>query len=135
MADRSPLCIANRPTWGPRAYAIAFDLDADTSKRLCHNETWQNGHDDIRRVLTRQGFSRRQGSVSFGDASVDPVRCVLAIQAVAKECPWFRQAVNDVRTLRIEQINDLLPAIGDPELALDPGRKAAAPFAKSAPKV
>ena len=50
----------------------------------------------------------------------DPVKCVLAIQDVSKECPWFKRAVTDVRMLRIEENNDLMPAVGEPDLGLAP---------------
>lgn len=110
--------ISNLPKWGKRVYAICFDLDTETLQNQYHNPSWQNGYDDIRRVLAKHGFERQQGSVYFGDDKVDPVRCVLAIQDVVKECPWFRSAVKDVRMLRIEENNDLMPAVGVPELPL-----------------
>lgn len=107
----APHHISNRPAWGKRVYAICFDLDTETLKNQYHNASWQNGYQDIARVLERHGFDRQQGSVYFGNDQVDPVRCVLAIQDVARECPWFRAVVVDVRMLRIEENNDLLPAL------------------------
>ncbi|AWN54149.1 virulence factor [Methylobacterium sp. 17Sr1-1] len=92
-------------------YAICFDLDTETLKHQYHNPSWQNGDQDIVRVLERRGFDRQRGSVSFGNDQVDPVRCVPAIQDVARECPWFRADVVDVRMLRIEENTDLLPAL------------------------
>jgi len=38
--------------------------------------------------------------------------CVLTIQALAKKYPWFTACVKDVRMLRIEENNDLMPALG-----------------------
>ena len=108
---QAPRHISNQPVWGRRVYAISFDLDTEELQRLYHNPSWRNGYDDIRRELEPFGFGRQQGSVYFGDETVDSVRCVLAIQAVARACPWFRQAVKDVRMLRIEENNDLMPAI------------------------
>jgi virulence-associated protein VapD len=117
--------IPNRPQWSRRVYAICFDLDTDILKSAYHNASWQNGYQDIGRVLEKHGFGRQQGSVYFGDESVDPVRCVLAIQDVSAACPWFRAAVRDVRMLRIEENNDLMPAIGEPQLQLGPPRAGA----------
>jgi virulence-associated protein VapD len=117
--------ISNLPARGKRVYAICFDLDAETLENQYHNESWQNGYEEIRRILAKHGFERQQGSVYFGDDKVDPVRCVLAIQEVVKECPWFRPSVRDVRMLRIEENNDLMPAVGAPELPLAPPRSAA----------
>ncbi|MFG1413478.1 hypothetical protein V5G24_20420 [Xanthobacter sp. VTT E-85241] len=124
MANRpdinaEPRYISNRPVWGKRVYAICFDLDTETLKNMYHNDSWENGYADIGRVLARHGFTRQQGSVYFGDENVDPVRCVLAVQDVSKTCPWFAAAVSDVRMLRIEENNDLMPAVGPPELPLD----------------
>lgn len=114
MAASRPRSIPNAPTWGARVYAIAFDLDTEILAETYHNESWRNGYADIAAILGEHGFERRQGSVYFGDASVDPVRCVLAVQDVAARCPWFRLAVKDVRMLRIEENNDLMPAIEGP---------------------
>jgi virulence-associated protein VapD len=100
-----------RPEWSKRVYAICFDLDTEALQKLYRGASWQNGYQDIARVLSRHGFCRQQGSVYFGDRTVDPVRCVLAIQDVARDCSWFSQVVRDVRMLRIEENNDMLPAI------------------------
>jgi virulence-associated protein VapD len=80
-------------------YAIAFDLDTDER------------HFDVRTVLEEHGFSWRQGSVYFGDERVTPVTCVLAIQELSKRFDWFSSCVRDIRMLRIEENNDLSPAI------------------------
>ena len=112
--------LPNRPVWGKRVYAICFDLDIEILKRNYHNESRNNSYADIGRILARHGFNRQQGSVYFGDDPVDPVKCVLAIQDVSKECPWFKRAVTDVRMLRIEENNDLMPAVGEPDLGLAP---------------
>jgi virulence-associated protein VapD len=103
--------VVQRPRGSQRVYAICFDLDTSAMQNLYHAASWQNGYQDIARVLARHGFNRQQGSVYFGDHTVDPVRCVLAIQDVARDCSWFSQVVRDVRMLRIEENNDLLPAI------------------------
>ncbi len=103
--------ISNRPVWGKRVYAIAFDLDTETLARMYRNSSPNNGYADIARVLAEYGFARQQGSVYFGDDTVDSVRCVIAIQEVAKRYPWFTHAVSDVRMLRIEENNDLGPAL------------------------
>jgi virulence-associated protein VapD len=36
----------------------------------------------------------------------------MAVQAVQKRHTWFAKAVSDIRMLRIEENNDLMPAIG-----------------------
>lgn len=99
-------------------YAIAFDLEMDALKLHYPNSSYTNSYEDIRKVLETHGFSRQQGSVYFGNDTVTPVTCVLAVQDVQKTHPWFAKAVRDIRMLRIEEHNDLLPAIAQQELEL-----------------
>jgi len=103
---------------GERMYAICFDLAVDALKRHYVNTSYGNGYEDIRRVLEQYGFTRQQGSVYFGGKGVDPVRCVVAVQALQKEHPWFAKCVRDIRMLRIEENNNLMPALGQQEFDL-----------------
>lgn len=104
-------------------YAIAFDLDTDTLKKSYHNESWQNAYSDIGRFLRSHGFDRQQGSVYFGDDGVDMVTCQTAVQRLTLAYDWFAPSVSDIRMLRIEDNNDLTPAI---ELALEAKKMATA---------
>lgn len=92
-------------------YAIAFDLEQDTLSKTYGSPTYTNAYSDIKRVLGQYGFSRQQGSVYFGNDAVDAVKCVLAVQDLTKQFPWFSASVEDIRMLRIEDNNDLMPAI------------------------
>ncbi len=92
-------------------YAITFDMDSTALQASYHNASWQNAYNDIGQTLGEHGFVPQQGSVYFGDDSVDPVRCVLAVQALARKHVWFRPSVRDIRMLRIEDNNDLMPAL------------------------
>ena len=47
----------------------------------------------------------------ISDEGMDAVKCVITIQKLAKKYPWFSTCSRDVRMLRIEDNNDLLPAI------------------------
>ena len=106
---------------GGAIYATTFDLDTDTLKKSYHNESWQNAYNDIAKFFRDHGFERQQDSVYFGDSSVDTVRCQTAVQRLALLFDWFAPSVRDIRMLRIEDDNDLQPAI---ELALDAKRMA-----------
>lgn len=97
---------------GQRVYAISFDLDTKQLETLYPNTSWNNAYTDIRRVLERKGFEWKQGSVYFGDETVDAVTCVLAAQHLANEFAWFTPSVRDIRMLRIEENNDLGQALG-----------------------
>lgn len=113
-ATASGSYLPNSFQWSRRVYAITFDLDTEMLATHYPVASHTNGYDDIRRVFEEYGFLRQQGSVYFSqrdDAS--PVTCVLAVQEVVRRYPWFRQAVRDIRMLRIEENNDLMPAVGD----------------------
>jgi len=94
-----------------RMYAIAFDMDTDTLQRAYPGPSWNNAYADIQRVLTRHGFTRQQGSVYFGGPQVNAVTCVLAAMDLSRSLPWFAISVRDIRMLRIEESNDLQPAV------------------------
>ena len=92
-------------------YAITFDMDTAALQASYHTPFWQNVYNDIGRVLHGHGFGRQQGSIYFGDDTVDAVRCVLAVQELARAYVWFTPSVRDIRMLRIEDNNDLMPAV------------------------
>ena len=93
-----------------RVYAIAFDMDIE-ALRANYGDPYNNAYLEIRRVLQRQGFTWQQGSVYFGGEAVTAVTCVLAAQDLARSLPWFAASVRDLRMLRIEELNDPMPAI------------------------
>jgi virulence-associated protein VapD len=92
-------------------YAISFDMDTTALQAGYSGASWQNAYGDIRRILARYGFERQQGSVYFGDDTVDAVKCVIAVQELTREFAWFGPCVRDIGMLRIEDNNDLRPAI------------------------
>ncbi|MBI1345374.1 virulence factor [bacterium] len=98
------------PSKGERVYAISFDMDID-SLRLHYGDPYNNAYAEIRKILTRHGFQWQQGSVYFGGDAVNAVTCVLAAMELASALPWFAASVRDIRMLRIEEFNDLMPAV------------------------
>ena len=99
-------------------YAITFDLDIDALQQLYPGESWRNAYTEIRRILIEDGFEWQQGSVYFGNPErINPVTCVIAAQRLARELPWFTDSVRDIRMLRIEENNDLGPAVEQPRRA------------------
>jgi virulence-associated protein VapD len=96
-------------------YAITFDLDTKILETTYGSPSWQNAYKDVGRFLREAGFDRQQGSVYFGSEDVDVVRCQIAVQRLTAEFSWFGPAVKDIRMLRIEDNNDLMPAV---ELAM-----------------
>jgi virulence-associated protein VapD len=92
-------------------YAITFDLNTKVLEASYDTASWQNAYADVGRFLRQHGFDRQQGSVYFGDETVDVVRCQLAVQQLTAEFDWFAPSVTEIRMLRIEENNDLMPAV------------------------
>jgi virulence-associated protein VapD len=67
----------------------------------------------IAAVFGEYGFTRIQGSVYFGDENSDAVHCVMAVQEADRRFSWFAQTVRDLRMLRVDEDNDLMPAINN----------------------
>ena len=106
-------------------YAITFDLDMETLRSTYQNQSYNNAYTDIRRLLVDEfGFDWQQGSVYFGGSTVDAVTCVLAVQELTSRFDWFSPSVRDIRMLRIEDNNDLMPAIDAAFPASDTPRPA-----------
>ncbi len=93
-----------------RVYAIAFDMDLE-QLRTNYGDPYNNAYLDIRRILQRHGFAWQQGSVYFGGPEITSVTCVLAAMDLARSLPWFAASVRDIRMLRFEELNDLMPAV------------------------
>jgi len=92
-------------------YAIVFDLDTNSLREVYPGPSWNNAYQEIRVFLSERGFGWQQGSTYFGDDSVDAVTCVLTIQDLTHSFNWFSASVRDIRMLRIEENNDLMPAV------------------------
>jgi virulence-associated protein VapD len=103
--------IVGLPTGRVRMYAIAFDLDTAQLQNVYPNASYTNAYGDIRKILEPLGFNWQQGSVYFGGPDMNAVKCVLAAQQVSIAYPWFKGCVRDIRMLRIEELNDLAPAL------------------------
>lgn len=109
--------LVSRPFGKHRMYAITFDLKMEVLNRECGEN--HHCYRDIKEILLSEGFSWVQYSVYFGNAKTTPVHCVLAVQRLCNELPWFADSVRDIRMLRIEEENDLRPALPQPKLNLD----------------
>ena len=93
-----------------RMYAIAFDMDIE-SLRNNYGDPYNNAYMEIRKILIEHGFTWQQGSTYFGGERINAVTCVLAVIDLAQRLPWFSASVRDIRMLRIEEMNDLMPAV------------------------
>lgn len=113
LLDKSPQTeTTSLPVFeGPhRMYAIAFDMDIE-SLRQNFGDPYNGAYTEIRKVLQRHGFAWQQGSVYFGDERVNAVTCVLAAIDLGRSLSWFASSVRDIRMLRIEELNNLMPAV------------------------
>jgi virulence-associated protein VapD len=93
-----------------RVYAIAFDMDID-SLRSAYGDPYNNANAEIKKILQKHGLVWQQGSVYFGGETINTVTCVLPAIDLASSLPWFAASVRDIRMLRIEEMNDLMPAV------------------------
>jgi virulence-associated protein VapD len=96
-----------------RMHAIAFDMDIAEMERAYGNPNRRKGYSEIGDILLGHGFDdHKQGSVYFGDRErVTAVSCVIAVQDLARQLPWFSASVRDIRMLRIEEEDDLKVAL------------------------
>jgi virulence-associated protein VapD len=101
-------------------YAIAFDMDID-QLRIHYGDPYNNAYLEIRRVLEGHQFQWQQGSVYFGGPAVTAASVMVAVIDLTTRLPWFAASVRDMRMLRIEELNDLMPVVqriaglGNPE--------------------
>jgi virulence-associated protein VapD len=93
-----------------RLYAITFDMDIDSLK-IHFGDPYNNAYAEIRKIMQKQGFAWQQGGVYFGGEQINAVTCVLAAIELSRRLPWFAASVRDIRMLRIEEFNDLMPAV------------------------
>lgn len=110
---RPPREMGNRPLRkAGRVYAIAFDIDTQVAQSVL-GDTWKTCYGAIERGLALHGFSRAQGSLFFGDETSNAVTCIKAVQDLDEKHAWFGRIVKDLRMLRIDEDNDLLPALSN----------------------
>lgn len=93
------------------SYAVTFDLDQRSLEGAYPTPSFQNAYGQIRTFLLQNGFTWTQGSVYFGHPDMNAVQCVLIVTQLSRTYPWFREAVRDIRMLRIEENNDLGPIL------------------------
>jgi virulence-associated protein VapD len=91
-------------------YAIAFDLDIE-QLRVHYGDPYNNADVEIRRVLEGHQFQWQQGSVYFGSPAVTAASVMVAVIDLTSRLPWFAASVRDIRMLRIEELNDLMPVV------------------------
>lgn len=92
------------------SYAIAFDLKTDLLREH-YGENYGNAYGEIQKFLEANHYRRQQGSLYFGDENTNAVHCVMTAQKFSENFTWFSLCVSDIRMLRIEENNDLKPAL------------------------
>lgn len=76
---------------------IVFDLDTELLKNSYHNNSWNNGYADIKRVLNRHRFNNIQGTVYLSELGVRQAHGTIALQEVAIRFDWFEKCVSNVQ--------------------------------------
>lgn len=91
-------------------YAIAFDMDIE-QLRVHYGDPYNNAYVEIRRVLEEHQFQWQQGSMYFGGPAVTATTVMVAVIDLTQRLSWFASSVRDIRMLRIEELNDLMPVV------------------------
>jgi virulence-associated protein VapD len=91
-------------------YALTFDFDIE-QLRVHYGDPYNNAYLEIRRVLERHNFQWQQGCVYFGSPTVSATSVMVAVIDLTTQLPWFAASVRDIRMLRIEELNDLMPIV------------------------
>jgi len=91
-------------------YAIAFDMDIE-QLRIHYGDPYNNAYTEIRCVLESHQFQWQQGSMYFGASTVTAATVMLAVIDLSSQLQWFAECVRDIRMLRIEELNDLMPVV------------------------
>lgn len=92
-------------------YAVSLSLNDAVLQELYVGGHWQNAYAELAQTLSDCGFGRRQGSIYFGSRDISAVQCVLAVQRLTRQYPWFNPSVTEIQMLRIEEISNLSPAL------------------------
>ena len=110
LTSQLPVDLSSFPAQEGPVYAVSFDMDIESLK-LNYGDPYNNAYSDIRKILQKHGFNWQQGSVYFGGEKINAVTCVLAVMDLSRSLAWFAGSVRDIRMLRIEELNDLMPAV------------------------
>ena len=79
--------------------------------RLHYGDPYNNAYLEIRRVLEEHAFQWQQGSVYFGGPAVSAATVMVAVIDLTSRLAGFAACVRDIRMLRIEELNDLMPVV------------------------
>jgi len=85
-------------------------MDYESLRHHCRDDL-EGSFETIDTILENHGFRSQNGSFYLGDQEVNAVTCVLAALDLSRQLPWFTSSVRDIRMLRIEELNDLMPAV------------------------
>ena len=90
-------------------FAIAFDMDT-TKMNAQFRASYTNKYTEIKNFLASEGFHWKQGSLYYGDKDTTTIgKPFLVVRRLSKQMPWFRDCVKDIRVLKIEDDDDLIP--------------------------
>ncbi len=84
-------------------FAIAFDMVITDLKKY-YGDPYNNAYFEINQELRKYDFYNTQGSV-YLTTNKDMANLFRAIDAL-KKIDWFKNAVRDIRTFRVEDWSD-----------------------------
>ncbi|MBK2297299.1 hypothetical protein [Francisella philomiragia] len=92
-------------------YAITFNLSTDSLNQPNRHYKYADIYQQIKDFLENSGFICYQGNTFFGDSTINAVTCVVTVQKMSIKYPWLGGYIEDIRMLRVESNDDLMPAI------------------------
>ncbi|MDP8163488.1 hypothetical protein QJU89_02985 [Pasteurella skyensis] len=81
-------------------YAVIFDIDTSDSHHKC-----------IREFMEKHDFDYYKNGIYWGNDSVNSVNCIIVVQQLIQEFPFLIDHIKDIRMFKIQENNDLMPAI------------------------
>jgi virulence-associated protein VapD len=79
--------------------------------RIHFGDLYNNAYLEIRKVLEEHPFLWQQGSVYFGAPEVTAATVSVAVIDLTTRLPWIAASVRDIRMLRIDELNGLMPIV------------------------
>lgn len=92
-------------------YAIVFDFDLDILKRVKDVDGYADVFSKVKNILAVQGFTHKTGNMFVSRESISSVDVIVIMQSISKLYPWFAPSLSQLEMYRIEEVNDLLPAM------------------------
>lgn len=77
-------------------------MDTNCLKENYHGNSYNNAYNDVKNILSKNGFDNIQGSVYLGREGISEAHGTVAIQELTASFNWFYSCVSNIKFYRIE---------------------------------